>query len=41
MKIRFGAKSIPDADFFIYNYTAKAQYDKIWNEITLQARGLI
>lgn len=26
---------------FIYNYTAKAQYDKNWNEITLQARGLI
>jgi len=31
----------PDADLFIYNYTNKAQYDRIWNEITLQSRGLI
>jgi len=31
----------PVADLFIYNYTNKAQYDKIWNEITLQSRGLI
>jgi RNA ligase len=31
----------PDADLFIYNYTAKAQYDRVWNEITLQSRGLI
>jgi RNA ligase len=31
----------PDADLFIYNYTNKAQYDRIWNEITLQCRGLI
>jgi RNA ligase len=31
----------PDADLFIYNYTAKAQYNRVWNEITLQSRGLI
>lgn len=29
------------ADLFIYNYTAKVQYDKLWDEITLQTRGLI
>jgi len=31
----------PDADLFIYNYTNKAQYERVWNEITLQCRGLI
>lgn len=31
----------PEADLFIYNYTPKVQYDKLWNEITLQTRGLI
>lgn len=31
----------PKADLFIYNYTPRAQYDRIWNEITLQTRGLI
>ncbi len=31
----------PDAELFIYNYTNKAQYDRVWNEITLQCRGLI
>jgi RNA ligase len=31
----------PEFDLYIYNYTAKAQYDKIWNEITTQTRGLI
>ncbi len=31
----------PDTDLFIYNYTKKAQYDKIWNEVTLKCRGLI
>jgi len=30
-----------NADLFIYNYTARAQYGNIWNEITLQSRGLI
>lgn len=31
----------PEHDLFIYNYTAKAQYDSVWNEITLMCRGLI
>lgn len=31
----------PKADLFIYNYSPKVQYDKLWNEITLQTRGLI
>ncbi|MEO8150094.1 MAG: RNA ligase, partial [Bacteroidia bacterium] len=31
----------PDADLFIYNYTAKVQYDRLWNEVTIQSRGLI
>jgi RNA ligase len=31
----------PQAELYIYNYTAAAQYDVIWNEITLQCRGLI
>lgn len=31
----------PEADLFIYNYTPKVQYEKLWNEITLQTRGLI
>jgi T4 RnlA family RNA ligase len=31
----------PTYDLFIYNYTAKAQYDRMWNEVTLMCRGLI
>lgn len=31
----------PLYDLHIYNYTAKAQYDRVWNEITLSCRGLI
>jgi RNA ligase len=31
----------PEAELFIYNYTPRVQYDKLWNEITLQTRGLI
>ena len=31
----------PTADLYIYNYSAKAQYEKLWNEVTLQCRGLI
>lgn len=26
---------------FIYNYTHKAQYDRVWNSVTRQCRGLI
>lgn len=31
----------PEFDLYIYNYTAKAQYDRVWNECTLNCRGLI
>ncbi len=31
----------PLYDLFIYNYTAKAQYERTWNAITLMCRGLI
>lgn len=31
----------PVADIWIYNYSPICQYDKIWNEVTLQCRGLI
>jgi T4 RnlA family RNA ligase len=31
----------PTHDLFIYNYTAKAQYEREWNAITLMCRGLI
>jgi RNA ligase len=31
----------PEADLYIYNYTAKAQYESMWNEVTMSCRGLI
>jgi len=31
----------PETDYFIYNYTAKTQYERAWNDWTLMARGLI
>lgn len=31
----------PDAPYFIANYTEKAQYEKVWNEVTSACRGLI
>jgi RNA ligase len=31
----------PAAPLFIYNYTPRAQYERVWNEVTLQCRGLI
>lgn len=31
----------PTENLFIYNYTHKAQFDQIWNNETLQCRGLI
>lgn len=30
-----------DADLYIYNYSAKVQYERVWNEWTLACRGLI
>lgn len=31
----------PLHELFIYNYSPKAQYERVWNEATLSARGLI
>ncbi len=31
----------PTAELYIYNYTHKCQFDKVWNEWTLMCRGLI
>lgn len=31
----------PEADLWLYNYTAKTQYERAWNEITLSCRGLL
>lgn len=31
----------PVADLYIYNYTHKCQFDKVWNELTMMCRGLI
>lgn len=31
----------PKADLFIYNYSPRVQYERLWNEITLKTRGLI
>lgn len=31
----------PTEELYIYNYTPKTQYDKVWNEYTLMCRGLI
>lgn len=35
------ARRHPTAPLTIYNYTAKAQYENVWNEATLTCRGLI
>lgn len=31
----------PELDLYIYNYTQFAQYERVWNEVTLNCRGLI
>lgn len=31
----------PAADLYIYNYTPKTQYARMWNQVTLMCRGLI
>lgn len=31
----------PNAELYIYNYTQIAQYERIWNDVTLACRGLI
>ena len=35
------AQKHPTRDLFIYNYTPKAQYERVWNDVTLMCRGLI
>jgi len=31
----------PESDLFIYNYTPRVQYERLWNDVTIQTRGLI
>ncbi|MCV9926175.1 T4 RnlA family RNA ligase [Flavobacterium sp. LS1R49] len=31
----------PNYDLYIYNYTQSAQFERIWNDVTLSCRGLI
>jgi len=31
----------PECDYYIYNYTSQAQYEKHWHEDTMNCRGLI
>lgn len=31
----------PEVDLLIWNYTPKCQFERAWNEVTMQARGLI
>lgn len=31
----------PKHDLYIYNYTQNAQFERVWNEITISCRGLI
>ena len=35
------AQKHPTHDLFIYNYSPKAQYERVWNAVTLMCRGLI
>jgi RNA ligase len=35
------AQQHPDSELTIYNYSPKAQYERVWNEWTLLCRGLI
>lgn len=30
----------PDAELYLYNYTHKCQFDKVWNEYTMLCRGI-
>lgn len=34
-------KKHPERPLYIYNYTAKAQFEYMWNEVTMLCRGLI
>lgn len=35
------AQKHPDLDIYIYNYTRKCTFEKMWNEVTMRCRGLI
>src|SRR5579859_3560198 len=35
------ARSHPTHDLIIWNYTTQCQYQRAWDEVTMQARGLI
>jgi T4 RnlA family RNA ligase len=35
------AQKHPTQDLFIYNYSPKTQYERVWNDVTLMCRGLI
>lgn len=42
VKARYiGVQKHPEADLFIYNYTQRCQYDRVWTEETMTCRGLI
>jgi len=30
-----------NAELYLYNYTQNTQFERLWNEVTLQCRGLI
>jgi RNA ligase len=34
-------RSHPTSELLIWNYTVKCQYERAWDEVTMQARGLI
>lgn len=31
----------PEHDLYIYNYTQNAQFERVWNEITINCRGIV
>jgi T4 RnlA family RNA ligase len=35
------AQKHPTQDLYIYNYSPKTQYERVWNNVTLMCRGLI
>jgi hypothetical protein len=35
------AQKHPTQDLFIYNYSPKTQYERVWNDVTLMCRGLV
>ena len=31
----------PTEDLYIYNYSRKTQYESLWDDVTIQCRGLV